>query len=94
MEPAWIQAMKKSDDFKRIGWTIVAVFLIIASPFFLSLAMKEIPIGTAYAIWTGIGVMGATLLGFLYYKEQIGKKRLFFIALIVIGCVCLGLWGA
>lgn len=92
-EPVWVLTMKKSKHFKDPKWTLITIFFIILSPFFLSLAMREIPVGTAYAVWTGIGAIGATLLGLVLYKESVEKKRLFFIFLIIAGCVGLALGG-
>ncbi len=93
LEPAWVLAMKKSENFKNIPWTIITAILVIASPFFLSLAMREIPVGTAYAVWTGIGAIGAVVLGVFLYKELVERMRMFFIFLIVIGSVGLALGG-
>lgn len=93
LEPAWILAMKKSNNFTDKKWTVITAILVVASPFFLSLAMKEIPVGTAYAVWTGIGAIGATVLGALLYKESVERKRMFFIFLIIIGSVGLALGG-
>jgi quaternary ammonium compound-resistance protein SugE len=93
LEPAWILAMKKSNNFKDKKWTVVTMVLVVASPFFLSLAMREISVGTAYAVWTGIGAIGATALGALLYKESVERKRLFFIFLIIVGSVGLALGG-
>lgn len=93
LEPVWVLAMKKSNNFKDKKWTVITIFFVVASPFFLSLAMREISVGTAYAVWTGIGAIGATVLGILLYKEPMERKRLFFISLIIIGSVGLGLGG-
>ena len=93
LEPAWVLAMKKSNNFKDLKWTAATGVLIFASPFFLSLAMVEIPVGTAYAVWTGIGAVGATVLGVVLYKEKVERLRLFFISLIIIGTVGLALGG-
>jgi len=93
LEPAWILAMKKSKNFKDPKWTVITAILVFASPFFLSLAMREIPVGTAYAVWTGIGAIGAMVLGVLLYKERVERLRLFFISLIIIGTVGLALGG-
>lgn len=54
---------------------------------FLALAMREIPMGTAYAVWTGLGAAGAVLMGILYFKEPAGWKRLVFLTFIVSGAV-------
>lgn len=93
LEPAWVLAMKKSKNFTNVPWTIITAILVVASPFFLSLAMKEIPVGTAYAVWTGIGAIGAIILGVLLYKEPVERKRMFFLCLIIIGSVGLALGG-
>lgn len=93
LEPAWVLAMKRSDNFRDKKWTVITAFFVFASPFFLSLAMREIPVGTAYAVWTGIGAVGATALGIFLYKEPMERRRLFFIFLIIAGSVGLGLGG-
>jgi len=93
LEPVWVLALKRSNNFKDKKWTVITIFFVVLSPFFLSLAMKEIPVGTAYAVWTGIGAIGATVLGIFLYKESVERKRLFFIFLIIVGAVGLGLGG-
>lgn len=60
---------------------------------FLSLAMREIQMSTAYAVWTGFGAVGAVLMGILVFKESASVKRLFFLSLIIIGAVGLKLFG-
>lgn len=59
---------------------------------FLSLAMREIPMGTAYAIWTGLGAAGAVLIGIIFFKETAGWKRILFLCLIIGGAVGLKLF--
>lgn len=59
---------------------------------FLSLAMREIPMGTAYAVWTGLGAAGAVLMGILFFKEPAGWKRLLFLTMIIVGAVGLKLF--
>ncbi|MDR2698109.1 MAG: QacE family quaternary ammonium compound efflux SMR transporter [Candidatus Methanoplasma sp.] len=94
LEPTWILAMKKSNSFRDRKWAAIAAVLIVASPYFLSLSMSEgIPVGTAYAVWTGIGAIGAIVLGALLYKESVEKRCMFFVFLIIIGAVGLGLGG-
>lgn len=58
---------------------------------FLSLAMRDIPLGTAYAIWTGLGATGAVLIGILFFKESASWKRIFFLFCIITGAVGLTL---
>ena len=59
---------------------------------FLALAMRDIPMGTAYAIWTGLGAAGAVLMGILFFKEAAGWKRMVFLSLIIAGAVGLKLF--
>ncbi|MDR3282222.1 MAG: multidrug efflux SMR transporter [Candidatus Methanoplasma sp.] len=93
LEPTWVLAMKKSRNFRDPFWAVAAVVLIIASPFCLSIAMKEVPVGTAYAIWTGIGAVGTVILGLLLYDESVERRRLLFITLIIVGAVGLATGG-
>lgn len=60
---------------------------------FLSMAMREIPMGTAYAIWTGLGAAGAVLMGILFFKEEANWKRILFLSFIIAGAVGLKLFG-
>lgn len=74
----------------RLG-LMVATF---ASGFlFLALAMREIQMGTAYAVWTGLGAAGAVLMGILFFKESAGRKRLLFLTFIITGAVGLKFFG-
>ena len=61
--------------------------------FFLSLAMRELPMGTAYAVWTGLGAAGAVLMGILFFNEAAGWKRIFFLCCIISGAAGLRLLG-
>lgn len=61
--------------------------------FFLSLAMQDLPMGTAYAVWTGLGAAGAVLMGILFFKEAAGWARIFFLACIISGAAGLKLLG-
>ena len=77
--------------------TISRLFLLIITFtfgfIFLALAMKDIPMGTAYAIWTGLGAVGAVLFGIIFFKESANWKRLAFLALIIAGAVGLKVFG-
>ena len=68
------------------------IILTFAGGFlFLSLAMRDIPLGTAYAIWTGLGAAGAVLMGIIFFKESAGWKRMLFLCCIIAGAVGLKL---
>lgn len=84
-EVVWAFAMKQSDGFTRPAPTAVTIAAMIASFALLSLAMKSLPLGTAYTIWTGIGAVGAFLVGILVLAEQASATRIVAALLIVAG---------
>jgi quaternary ammonium compound-resistance protein SugE len=91
LEVAWAIGLKYADGFTRLWpslWTIVGM---IASFFVLAQGVRTLPIGTGYAVWTGIGAVGTTALGILILKESADPLRLACIGLIVIGIIGLKL---
>ncbi|MDA3129994.1 DMT family transporter [Aliibacillus thermotolerans] len=72
---------------KTVGRLLLLILSFAGGFFFLSLAMQEIPLGTAYAIWTGLGAVGAVLVGILFFQESAGWKRLLFLSFIIAGAV-------
>jgi len=87
METVWAIALKQSDGFSKPGW--IAVFAVAAALSLggLGIALKELPVGTAYAVWTGVGTVGAALVGVLALGEAVTALRALGIALIVGGVV-------
>ncbi|MFJ7978670.1 DMT family transporter [Peribacillus sp. NPDC096379] len=83
-----MQIMVKGQKLK--GFLIILIGFIISFTL-LSLAMKTIPLGVAYAVWTGIGTVGSAIIGMLYYGESKDKLRIFFIALVVVAVIGLRL---
>ncbi|UOR13380.1 DMT family transporter [Halobacillus amylolyticus] len=83
--------LKLSDGFRKRIPTLLAIVSGGLSLYFLSLSLKELPIGTAYGIWTGIGSVGTVLLGILLFNEKASVQRLFFIGCIIAGVVGLKL---
>ena len=75
----------------RWGWIAFAAFTLALSGFFLLNAQKTIPMGTAYAVWTGIGAVGAFLIGIVFFGEAVAFARFFCVGLIVAGIVGLKL---
>ncbi|HAA8259125.1 TPA_asm: QacE family quaternary ammonium compound efflux SMR transporter, partial [Listeria monocytogenes] len=69
-EMVFVVMLKLSDGFKKVGYAILTIIFMSASFFLLSLALKTIPIGTGYAIWTGIGAVGSVTLGMIVFKER------------------------
>jgi quaternary ammonium compound-resistance protein SugE len=91
LEIAWTLGLKLSDGFTRL-WPSAGTILAIASSFALmAVALKSIPFGTAYAIWTGIGIAGTTMLGCLAFGEPLTPTRLICVGLIATGIVGLRL---
>jgi quaternary ammonium compound-resistance protein SugE len=93
LEPFWVITLKKSESFRRIGWALATVFFMIASPYFLALAMLSIPLGTAYAVWTGIGAIGTLIAGYLVYKEKVQRIQILCVFVILAGVVGLQIFG-
>ncbi len=85
LEMCWAVGLKYSQGFTKLGPSIFTVIGMIASFYFLSLALKNLPLGTAYALWTGIGTVGTVILGIILFKEPIDLIRLVFIGFIIIG---------
>ena len=87
LEVGWAIGLKYTEGFSRLVPTIGTVGAMIASFAFLGLALRELPLGTAYAVWTGIGTAGTVALGILLFNEPAEPLRLGCIALIVAGVV-------
>ena len=91
LEVVWSTCLKLSEGFTIMKFTIPTLIGMVLSFVFLSQAVKVLPLGTSYAIWTGIGAFGAVVVGILYFKEPATAIRLLFIAMILIGIIGLKL---
>ena len=69
LEVFWSSFLKLSDGFTKLGWSVMTIAGMLASFYLLSQAMKTLPLGTAYAVWTGIGAVGSVAVGILIFKE-------------------------
>ena len=87
LEIVWAYAMKLSDGFTKWQYSAVTLVAMIASFALLSLSMKTLPLGTAYTIWTGIGAVGAFIVGIVLLGEQVSAMRIAAAVLIVSGLV-------
>ena len=85
LEIGWAVGLKYTEGFTRLWPTLGTVACMIASLVLLGLALRALPLGTAYAIWTGIGTVGTALLGMALFGESIDPIRLACIGLIVVG---------
>ncbi len=84
-EISWAIGLKYSHGFTQLVPAVITIICMIASFYFLALALKSLPLGTAYAVWTGIGTLGTVILGIVLFKEPATALRLFCIALIICG---------
>jgi quaternary ammonium compound-resistance protein SugE len=84
-EVGWAVGLKYSEGFTRPGPTLATGAAVLISMGLLGVAVRTLPLGTAYAVWTGIGTVGTALLGILLFREPATAARLFCIALIVAG---------
>ena len=85
LEVTWAVFMKMSEGFTKPGPSIITAVGYIASAVFLALALKKLPLGTAYAMWTGFGILGTTILGALLFKESISFPQAGCIIMIAAG---------
>ena len=90
-EVAFALSLEKSEGFRRPGWIVAFLATGGLSFYLLSLALRDLPVGTAYAVWTGIGAVGTAVLGILLLGEAANPWRLGAILLIVVGIVGLKL---
>lgn len=91
-EVTWALAMKYSDGFTNLWPTVITVVGYLASAVFLSLALRKLPLGTAYAIWTGIGIMGTSIFGFFLFKEALSLVQIICLVMIAGGIAGLKLF--
>lgn len=91
LEVAWAHSIRLTDGFTKVIPTLVCLALTAAVIFGLSIAMQHLPVGTAYAVFVGIGAVGATVVGIIWLHEPINPARALALALIVGGVVLLRL---
>jgi quaternary ammonium compound-resistance protein SugE len=84
-EVIWAVGLKYTEGFSRLLPSVITIAAMIASVWLLALALKSIPVGTGYAVWTGIGAVGTAILGIVLFSEPATVARLACIGLIVAG---------
>jgi quaternary ammonium compound-resistance protein SugE len=85
LEVVWAIGLKYTEGFSRLVPSIITIAAMIASIWLLAMALKSIPVGTGYAVWTGIGAVGTAILGIILFNEAATAARIFCIVLIVAG---------
>lgn len=93
LEIVWAVSMKASHGFTKPNFTSITLVAAALSFWLLGLALRQIPVGTAYAVWTGIGAVGAVILGIVFFGESLSLARIGCITLIVLGICGLKLLG-
>jgi len=87
LEIVWAIGLKYTDGFSKLVPSLITITAMIASVVFLAWALKTIPVGTGYAVWTGIGAVGTAILGIILFAEPATAARIACIALIVAGII-------
>ncbi|HEY7319494.1 MAG TPA: quaternary ammonium compound efflux SMR transporter SugE [Candidatus Binatia bacterium] len=90
-ETAWAIGLKYSAGFTKLGPSLFTVIAMLISIYLLAVALRTLPVGTGYAVWTGIGSVGAAILGILLFNESREFSRILCILLIVAGIIGLKL---
>lgn len=91
LEVVWAYTMKQSHGFSRLIPSLITISAMVASFWLLAVAMRTIPLGTAYTIWTGIGAVGAFLVGIAFLAEPVSTSRIIAMILIVSGLILMKL---
>ena len=84
-EVAFVITMKLSEGFRNKKYSILTVLSAAVSFFLLSVALKELPVGTGYAVWAGIGAAGSVLMGMIFFREKRSALKFLFLSFIIIG---------
>ncbi|MBL7965391.1 MAG: multidrug efflux SMR transporter [Prolixibacteraceae bacterium] len=92
LEVVWAVGMKYSEGWTKLYPSIFTIVSMIIGFYFLSLSVKTLPLGTAYAVWTGIGTIGTVIFGIIFFKEPFDLIKAVCILLIVVGIVGLKLF--
>lgn len=87
LEVVWAVGLKYTEGFTRLWPTLVTVLAMVLSVWLLGIAMKSLPIGTAYAVWVGIGAIGTAICGIILFEESASVFRLLSLLLIFVGIV-------
>jgi quaternary ammonium compound-resistance protein SugE len=88
-ETAWALALKESHGFSRLAPTVAFLITVVISMVLLAIALRELPVGTGYAVWTGMGAVGAAVAGMVWFGEPAVAGRIIPLGLVVVGIVWL-----
>jgi quaternary ammonium compound-resistance protein SugE len=91
LDVLWAVSMKYADGYSKLGWSVLSLLLLAAFVFLLGRSLQVLPVGTAYAVWTGIGAVGTVFMGVALFGESLDAVRIGCIALVLLGIVGLKL---
>ena len=91
LDVAWAISMKYAEGYTRIGWSLISLALLGAFVFLLGRALQVLQVGTAYAVWTGIGAIGTLLMGVVLFSETLNPVKIAGIAMVLAGIIALKL---
>lgn len=86
-EAVWAIGLKYAEGFTKLWPSVITIVAMAISLYFLALAIKTLPVGTAYAIWTGIGAFTTAILGVILFSEPIHFSRIFFLILLLVSII-------
>ena len=86
-EIVWVLGLKYSNGLSKLWPTVITVIFMTASTYFLALAVRSIPIGVSYAVWSAIGIMGSFIVGVVFLGEKATLLNMVFLTLIIIGII-------
>lgn len=93
LDVAWAVSVKYADGYTRLGWSLLSLILLVAFITLLGQSLKVLPLGTAYAVWTGIGALGSLVLGVVLFGENLDPLRIVSALAVLGGIVGLKLAG-
>jgi quaternary ammonium compound-resistance protein SugE len=91
LDVLWALSLKYAEGYTKLGWSLVSVAVLALLVILLGRSLLVLPVGTAYAVWTGIGAAGTVVMGILLFGESADPGRLAWIGLIVVGIIGLKL---
>ncbi|BBU30918.1 QacE family quaternary ammonium compound efflux SMR transporter [Burkholderia sp. THE68] len=89
LDVAWAVSMKFTQGYTRPGWTVLSIVLLAAFVYLLGKVLTVLPVGSAYAVWTGIGALGTVLLGVVLFGEAVSALRVVGVVLVIAGIAAL-----
>lgn len=94
LDVAWAVSMKYAAGYTRLGWTLLSLLLLAGFVFLLGRCLTVLPVGTAYAVWTGIGAAGTAIYGMVFLGDVVSTLKIVSISLVIIGVIGLQLSGS